>query len=518
MVSMETVQECFDDSGRRPWRGMLIGLLALSTAGIAGGQQEQGANALTVNWDKTVLVSKSTPTLQVVVNPMLLRGAPIHDGSFQALKELGADYVRYVPWEPYPKLAVAELEPPTKEKTSWDFSKIDPVTLDFLNATSGHSTVMNFSTIPAWMFKVDKPVEYPADPLQVFWNYTQGTELRDPSGKEMGDYFGRLVSWYTQGGFKDENGQTHSSGYHYKFPIWEVLNEVDFEHKTTPEDYTKRYDAMVEAIRKVSPDTKFMGLALADPSAEPKYFEYFLNPANHKPGIPLDYISYHFYASPAPDQDITSWQYTFFDQADRFLATTRYIESIRKRLSPATKTDTNELGVILPTDEAEIRASKANPDRIPKLYWNAAGSLYAYLFIGLAKQGIDVIGESQLVGYPSQFPSVSMMDWTNGKPNARYWVLKLIKDNFGPGDRLVDTTMSSGKDVQAQGFATQAGQKLLLLNKRDRNVDIHLPANINISSISIVDEASGEGAARVSQPTGTTITLAPFAVAVASVR
>ncbi|MEA2259919.1 MAG: hypothetical protein QOJ51_2744, partial [Acidobacteriaceae bacterium] len=164
-------------------RRTLVWLVALATAGIAGAQQEKGPYSLAVDWGKTVIVSKSTPTLQVVVNPMLLRGSPIHDGSFQALKDLGADYVRYVPWEPYPKLAVAELEPPTKETTSWDFSKIDPVTLDFLNATAGPSTVMNFSTIPAWMFKIDKPVQYPSDPLQVFWTYTQGTELRDPSGK-----------------------------------------------------------------------------------------------------------------------------------------------------------------------------------------------------------------------------------------------------------------------------------------------------------------------------------------------
>ena len=149
--------------------------------------------------------------------------------------------------------------------------------------------------------------------------------------------------------------------------------------------------------------------------------------------MPLDYISYHFYASPTIDQNLDDWQYTFFDQADRFITNVRYIEAIRKRLSPETKTDTDELGVILPTDDLEIRDSAAHPDRIPSLYWNAAGSLYAYLFINLSKLGIDVIGESQLVGYPSQFPSVSMIDWKNGKPNARYWVLKLIKDNFHPG-------------------------------------------------------------------------------------
>ena len=35
--------------------------------------------------------------------------------------------------------------------------------------------------------------------------------------------------------------------HHYKIDYWEIFNEVDFEHKTTPEQYTARYDAMVEA-------------------------------------------------------------------------------------------------------------------------------------------------------------------------------------------------------------------------------------------------------------------------------
>ena len=471
-------------------------------------------NAISVEWDKTLLVSKSTPTLQVVVNPMLRGGSPIHDGSFTALKTLGADYVRYVPWEPYPRLAVAELEPPTPEKTSWDFKLIDPMTKDFMDATEGHSTVMNFSTIPTWMFKTEKPVTYPEDANQVVWNYTQGSDLKDPSGKQLGDYYGRLVSWYTQGGFTDENGKKHTSDHHYKFPVWEVLNEVDFEHNSTPEKYTIEYDAITSAIHAVSPETKFMGLALAMPSNETKWYEYFLNPANHKPGTPLDYISYHFYASPAPSETINEWQYTFFDQADRFLTTTRFIEATRKRLSPGTKTDTDELGVILPTDEEEIRAGKALPDRIPKLYWNAAGSLYAYLYIGLAKQGIDIVGESQLVGYPSQFPSVSMMDWTNGKPNARYWVLKLIKDNFGPGDKIVDTKLGGHSDVEAQGFATAKGHKLLIANKRNKTVEVTLPAGGGSMHVETVDGDSGEMAARSSQAAGAKLTMSPFAVSV----
>jgi hypothetical protein len=36
------------------------------------------------------------------------------------------------------------------------------MTEDFMNATAGHSVILNFSTIPQWMFKTEKPVAYPA--------------------------------------------------------------------------------------------------------------------------------------------------------------------------------------------------------------------------------------------------------------------------------------------------------------------------------------------------------------------
>ncbi|MHB1672915.1 MAG: GH39 family glycosyl hydrolase [Acidobacteriaceae bacterium] len=488
-------------------------LVFLATVSVWG-QAPTPSVTIAVDWNKTVLVSRSTPTFQVVVNPMLNRGSSIHDAAFSAIKQLGAEDVRYVPWLPYPRLAVAELEPPTPTETSWNFSLIDPMMEDLMAAQSGHSTVMNFSTIPAWLFKTPKPVSYPKDPNQVFWDYTQGTELVDPTGKSLGDYYARLVSWYTRGGFTDENGKFHASAHHYSFPIWEVLNEVDFEHKTTPEQYTARYDAIVSAIHKVSPKTKFMGLALADPSTDPHWFEYFLNPANHRAGIPLDYISYHFYASPAPGETIDDWQYSFFNQADRFLTAVRYINQIRDRLSPETKTDTDELGVILPNDNNQVADASGYVRSIPSGYWNAAGALYAYLYVNMEKQGIDIIGESQLVGYPSQFPSVTMIDWVNGKPNARYWVLKMIKDNFHPGDRLVETRGASSEGLTAQAFKTQTGRKLLLVNQRNRGIEVTLPSDIDHAESSTVDETTAEGPPRRSDVTGPTVRLAPFAVTV----
>jgi len=500
-------------------RTWVLALLALAMLGATSCKQAPQQTAqpqpdlkATINWDKAIIVSKSTPTLQVVVNPPLEHGKPMQIGAYSALKDLGADYVRYVPWLPYPKLGVAELEPPTKDKTSWDFSLIDPMTKDFLAATEGHPTVMNFSTIPQWMFKTDKPIPYPSDPDQVTWDYEKGTEPRDPSLKEIGDYYNRLVSWYVNGGFKDENGVQHSSGYRYKFPVWEVLNEVESEHNTTPELYTKEYDAIVEGIHRASPDTKFMGMALGGPSDHPEFVEYFLDPKHHKPGTPVDYISYHFYASPTPRQTIADWQYTFFDQADGFMHTVRYAEDIRKRLSPNTKVDTDELGVILPTDNKP--GDNAAP---PKEYWNLAGSLYAYLYMQESRLGIDVIGESQLVGYPTQFPSVSMMNWENNKPNARFWVLKLIKDNFHAGDKLVETKLDGddSSDVEAQAFVTPTGHKVLLANKRDQPVSVVLPDAAKASALT-VDVQTEDGPARSIQVTDGKIHLEPFAVTVVS--
>lgn len=466
---------------------------------------------ITASWDKTLLVSRTTPTLQVVVNPMLRPGSPIRDGAYAAVKALHASYVRYVPWLPYPRLAVAELEPPSQGGTSWDFSLIDPMTRDFMDSVGSASTVINFSTIPEWLFTTEKPVAYPLDPNQVFWDYSQGTELRDPSGKELGDYFARLVSWYVDGGFTDENGRVHTSGYHYEFPVWEVLNEVEFEHNMTPEAYALRYDAVVEAIHRVSPRTKFMALALASPSKTPDFFEYFLNPAHHRPGIPIDFISYHFYATPAAGTGPDDWQYAFFDQADRFLATVGYIEAIRKRMSPGTRTDTDEIGSILAGDPG---SAKDLPPDIQSRYWCASGALYAYLFAELAKQGIEIVGESQLVGYPTQFPSVTMINWETGRPNARYWALKLLVDNFHPGDRLVETKAAGADDIEAQAFATPSGRKLLVINRRNRAVTLALPSEFAHASLSTVDGATGEAPPRESRLEANVFQLNPFAVSV----
>jgi hypothetical protein len=470
------------------------------------------AQPVKVDWSKVVRESKTIATLQVVVNPPLRRGTAIHDRTFEELHKLGADYVRYVPWLPYPKLAVAELDPPADGKTSWDFSLIDPMTIDFLKATEGHPVILNFSTIPQWMFKTSQPVPWPADPDQPFWNYTQGTELRDPSIQELAGYYARLISWYTQGGFTDELGQRHDSGYHFKIDYWEIFNEVESEHNMTPEQYTARYDAIAGAMREVAPNLKFVALALSEPSHGARYFEYFLNPKNHKPGIPLDMISYHFYAVPDPDENMEIQEHTFFTQADGFLNTVGYIESIRERLSPTTRTTVDEIGSIAAEDLMQGQPGYVFKP-IANAYWNLSGATYAYVFARLAAMGIDVAGESQLVGYPTQFPSVSMVDWETGAPNARFRVLELLKNNFAPGDSLVGTSSAPGF-VHAQGFVTQDGKrKLLLISKRDREIAVPLD-NAAGATAMIVDQTTQGGPPRVETLSGGAFRLPGYAVAV----
>lgn len=464
--------------------------------------------AVKVDWERVTVVSKTTATLQVVVNPPLRRGTKIHDRVFQALHELGADYVRYVPWLPYPKLGVAELEPPKDGKTSWDFSLVDPMMEDLMNAQTGHTVIINFSTIPQWMFKTDKPVAYPSDPDQVTWDYEQGTEFRDPTLKEVADYYGRLVSWYTQGGFTDEFGKRHDSGHHYKIDYWEVLNEVDGEHRMTPQTYTRVYDAIVEAIHRADPKMTCVGLGLG---GEPqKYFEYFLDHKNHKPGTPIAMISYHFYAVPSVDETPEIMEHTYWDQADGFLKVVSYVQGIRERLSPETQTDTDELGSISAEDLGQGKPGYVFKP-IPNSFWTLCGSMYAYLYVELAKRGVDVAGESQLVGYPTQFPSVSMVDWETGQPNARFWALKLLRDNFGPGDKLV-ATHSDVPFVYVQGFVTPQGKhKILLLNKRNRPFDVTLPG-ADGAQVQVVDQTTNFQPPASSTLSGNQLTLGGFGV------
>ncbi len=81
-------------------------------------QQHDDVNAdpilIEVSWTTHDYDLHTVPTLQVVANPLLSRQfSPIYKQIFASLKQLNAEYTRYAVWFPYPKLAVAELDPPS---------------------------------------------------------------------------------------------------------------------------------------------------------------------------------------------------------------------------------------------------------------------------------------------------------------------------------------------------------------------------------------------------------------------
>ena len=473
-----------------------------------------GAMKISIDWNESIITSKTSTTLQVVANPLILRNSSIHDNAFQSLSLVSSNYVRFVPWFPYPKLSVPELEPPARSNgtcsTSWDFTYMDEMMEDLYKATPGVKHIINFSTTPDWMWINESPYTYPEDINVTDFSYNNGTQLRDPTLKEVSDYYGRLVSWYSKGGFTDECGVYHNSDYHFDIEFWEVLNEVEAEHTISPGYYNQIYDAIVTAIHEVSPTTQFVGLALG--SENYTYFESFLNSTNHKQGIPLDWISYHFYAGPTQASEPVEAGMSY-QLADTFLVEVANIEEIRKKLHPSTRTTLDEIGTFDPLGTTTIVPGYTPPPE----YWVWSGGIYAYVFANVAKMGIDVVGESQLVGYPGQYPSVSMVNYTTGKPNARLRVLQLLQHSLHTGDVLVKTTSENSTEIYAQAFSCGNNvRKLLLINKLATGVEVYEPA-FEGGVAEMVDVNSGEGMWHTVAVNGSSFTVSPYATAILTI-
>jgi hypothetical protein len=101
--------------------------------------------------------------------------------------------------------------------------------------------------------------------------------------------------------------------------------------------------------------------------------------------------------------------------------------------------------------------------------------MWAYMYGHLAELGIDVVGGAELIDYPGMFAGTNLVSWETGQPNARYWGLKLLRDNFGPGDKLVETKLETPQ-LYAQAFITPEGKhKVLLVNKRVKAVELVIP-------------------------------------------
>eukprot|EP00435_Cladocopium_sp_Y103_P031445 s2746_g8.t1 len=188
-----------------------------------------------VDFSKVIRASRTVTTLQVVSNPILDRTFvapngtsfpnPIHDKAWASLKALQADLVRFVPWFPYPKKSVAELDAPTKSKTSWDFSHILPQLEDFMDAVyaQNHTAVLNFATQPCWLFgdAENKTQNFPPIDYVSIHHYAGCSKRTDPSTYTAG-FFGGFSAWMKD--FKDKaiTARDASSFPHTKIDLNEI--------------------------------------------------------------------------------------------------------------------------------------------------------------------------------------------------------------------------------------------------------------------------------------------------------
>ncbi len=506
---------------------VLAGGLAWGSVAALSQQAAPQSVEITTRWDDVTTVARTVPTTQILAHAYTLRNSPIHDPLFKALEDLHTDDTRLQFWYSVTRQAVLEIKEPTATETFWDFTYADPLVADFYAHTAGKHH-MNITTIPRWMFQV-APKQVPDDPAASFYAYTDDTRgdlLKDPTGRQIAEYQARIFQWYTQGGFTDEVGKFHSSGHHYKIDYWDVLNEPDFENKITVEQYTRIYDAVAEAIHKIDPHVEFFGPEVS--GSEVPWARYFLEAKNHKPGsLPIAWFTFHNYVD-APN-DPATWHAKYFTDPAKsetdgasarvFVDRIQQVLKIRDELSPNTKVIVDELGTFddVKTTEEACRAPEPYQAFHP-LYWNAIGANWAYIFIASERLNLPVFSMSQMIGYPTQCPSISMFDKDTAKPNAHYWVLHLIAQRFSPGAKLFTTTSSSA-DVEALSAATATERKLLLVNTTGAPVAVNLRKTFAAAGskplrAAFVDGASGEQAPREERVAGEQITLAPFAVAV----
>ena len=445
--------------------GLLCLMLLPASHGAPGGATNaRPGHAVTVglDWGTTVARAATAATIEVDVMPFLgraARGGPFN-AYYEALASLGAAFVRFAPWYPNPRVTVPELRPSDCDArtpaTNWNSTLLDGVVRDFMAAVCGpnaaagacaRSVVPQLSTMPSWMYVGGTdPATLPEDPWDTpdpFSAYEAGTELVDKTCRQMARYFGRVVGWYTAGGFADECGHFHASPYRYAWYGLSVLNED--EHKLRPGGgvaYTTCFDAIAEEVAKVNPRVVLVGPELIN--GHPlTYMTHFLNGSNHRHGRAPRIASYHFGTAATG-----ATAATFFADWDAFVAgTVDAIGAAVRRLGAGTELVLNEYipfvndwcdctgvehlcgGVAFPArcpnwqhnrtagGDPDLRHAKGVGINRRTVGWNAAAACFAYGFGTLAERGYKYVAQDQLVGgpWPDNEPAVSCMDWQTGQ-------------------------------------------------------------------------------------------------------
>lgn len=104
---------------------MRIAAGIIFVAGATGALAANTPIQVRLDWTKTVITSKTVPT--VFVNPQP-PGKPGPDEDLRQIKLLGARNLRFQPLPSPLTQVIPELKPPTADSTSWDYTAMDACT------------------------------------------------------------------------------------------------------------------------------------------------------------------------------------------------------------------------------------------------------------------------------------------------------------------------------------------------------------------------------------------------------
>jgi hypothetical protein len=322
---------------------------------------------------------------------------------------------------------------------------MDLVMDDFMTAAGNSSVIIDIETSPAWMWSdagpkntetcaSDTSIELPVGTRTRCPFYGNVSVPRDPTWKEIAEYYNHVAQWYTNGGFTDPNtGKAYTSGHHYKIDYWEILNEVKNprEHGMDSHTVIDFYDVQANALAAAtkidgSPvASKLMGTSFCCFSGNGKgsvqdYIGNFLNRSNHHPqNVQLDALSFHIYAG--CDNNTAAGMEAIFPKTDsqKFTHLKKIAEAATNQ-SFRGEMHLTESGIYCNSP----KSCGANDytcwyrDFEP-LYWVASAGQWLYQFLTYAEAvELTSVAQSQIIGYPykydglsGEWPSGTMVDW-----------------------------------------------------------------------------------------------------------
>lgn len=333
----------------------------------------------------------------------------------------------------------APLELPEATPGQWDFSRLDTV-ISTLRANH-IAFFLDVRTAPPWMFD-------------------SSGQLPDAQFPAFATYMARLVSWYNQGGFIDDQGVFHASGHYGWIHTWEIWNEpksaadipVPIANRNAiaiwmaPDRFANLYDQTVTAMRAVDPTIVTGGPALGSwPDANNFYLQAFVQDET----APLDFLSFHFYAATSPQETDaqTLAQVTGPRFLDRLTANRQLLDQLR------------------PNQHIPIWITELGIDEVSFLPMDPRGNdPIGYAFIADSFATAEANG----VGVLDQFSMVSDAQYgvINIQTNQRFpvsWLYQQLSQQFPPGATLLPVALAGARGVVALAALAPDGQSLRLL-------------------------------------------------------